>query len=67
MTKKIETKSKRFCIYCESLGKESSIELEYMLEATEKPYRNILFHRECHKKIPNLELFLLDNLDLWYN
>jgi len=58
------------CIKCN----EKILDSNYMLVAIERPYDNLVLHRECFNEIikecngwDGLGLYLAKNLEMWYN
>lgn len=61
----------RMCIEC---GKEIKSSVPYKMLALEKPYKNIFLHLDCYNELmervidwKGLELYLANNLEVWYN
>ena len=52
---------------CFSCGKKINIEDSKRMVPLEKPYINLFFHLDCYKLIPDMVIYLTENIKRVYN
>lgn len=58
---------KKICLYC-FINNEEVSEIkdnDYQIIPVEFPYKNIFFHKDCTKKIENMNDYIIKNVDIW--